>query len=275
MQKHYKTKKHPTSYYKMRGCSNKSMRNHKKRGYLGGNKSLVTGADYNLAYSYNGPVLNNNVLAYTGKGGYKGTTTFSSQPANVNGANPLYPSTGPQQDGYNFLNSMNQQRGGGCGCEMSFMSGGKKSYKHRLACKCSTCRGNNKMNGGGCSTSNNGTPFPNGLVGAPYNNPSNLPGANGVVGGANYYSNNTYNNDISRQMTNVGANPPFLSLKGGRKGRKTRKMRGGSLTNLVGQDLVNLTRQFTHGIGSAYNGLHGYPASPNPLPWKHQLVSKQ
>jgi hypothetical protein len=275
MQKHYKTKKHPSSYYKMRGCSKKSIRNHKKRGhYLGGSNSLVTGADFNLAYSYNGPVLKNDSLAYTGKGGYKGTSTFSSQPANVNGANPLYPNTGPQPDGFNFLNPMNQQRGGGCGCGMPFMSGGG----HRSACKCSTCKGSSKMNGGGCSTSNNGTPFPNGLVGAPYNNPTNLPGANGVVGNANYYANNTYNNDISRQMTNVGANPPFLSLKGGRKGRKgrkTRKMRGGNLTNLLGQDLVNLTRQFTHGIGTAYNGLQGYPASPNPLPWKDQLVSKQ
>lgn len=293
MQKHYKsknkTKKHPKHFYKMRGCSKKSMCSKKHGGGYLGDKSQTVGADLNLAYSYNGPVVRNDALAYTGKGGYRAMNAFSSTPAvlqggestvnsNVNGVNPLYPNTGPPANGYNFLNPVNQQQGGSCGCGMpSLMSGGRKG--HRSHCKCSTCKGNKKykMGGGaGCSTSNNGIPYPNGLVGSPYNNPTNLPGANGIPGDANYYSNNTYNNDVSRQMVNVGANPPFLSLKGGRKGKnKTRKMRGGNLSNFFMQDLVNLGRQFTHGVGTAFNGLNGYPAPQNPLPWKGQLAVKQ
>ena len=300
MQNHYKGKgKNSTKkqkhqkMYKMRGCSSMSRRN-----YLGGSNMSVTaapqksiGADFNLAYPYNGPVARNDALAYNGKGGYKSENALFPEPSNlavvttsnVNGANPLYPNTGPPIGGFNFLNPLNQQRGGGCGCGLPFMSGGSKSnQKHREACKCSSCKLNKKsmMNGGGgCSTSNNGIPYPNGLVGAPFVNSSNLPGANGIPGDANYYSNNTYNNDVSRQMVNVGANPPFLGLKGGSKykkrsshSRKNRKQCGGTLTNFLGQDLINLGRQLTYGAGSAFNALNGYHSSNNPLPWKDQLT---
>jgi len=306
MQKHYrsraKTNKTTTKknkhqrVYKMRGCSKKTSRN-----YLGGNNSQVialqskaVGADYNFAYPYNGPVVRNTALAYTGKGGYKSANPLFPQPSNLavvttsnpNGVNPLYPNTGPPIGGFNFLNPVNQQRGGGCGCGgMPFMSGGASSHhKHRDACKCSTCKMKTKTimmkGGGGCSTGNNGIPYPNGLVGAAYSNPSNLPGANGIPGDANYYSNNTYNNDVSRQMVDVGANPPFLGFplfKGGRRNKhrlsgtkKNTKQRGGFLTS----DLINLGRQIGHGVGTTFNVLNGYRASPNPLPWKDQLVGK-
>jgi hypothetical protein len=297
--------------YKMKGCSNKCMHSKRRHSHLGGNNSAiiagppkVIGADFNLAYPYNGPVVRNNALAYTGKGGYKSENALFPEPSNlavvttsnVNGANPLYPNTGPPFNGFNFLNPVNQQRGGSCGCGgLPFMSGGNvgtSTYnggKHRDGCKCSTCKMNTKSmmsGGGGCTTGNNGIPYPNGLVGAPYVNSSNLPGANGIPGDANYYSNNTYNNDVSRQMIDVGANPPFLGflgLKGGRKhGRrrtntqtkKHRKQRGGTLSNFLGQDLINLGRQLGYGVGSAFNGLNGYPAPVNPLPWKGQLVGK-
>lgn len=305
MQKSYKakskgkntTKKHKhQKIYKMRGCSNKCTRNHRhSRSHLGGaNNSTVIaspakaiGGDFNLAYPYNGPVLHNDALAYTGKGGYKCQNGVFPEPSNlavvttsnVNGANPLYPNTGPPINGFNFLNPVNQQRGGGCGCGLPFMNGGSKknkhknrhSHKHREGCKCSTCKMKMKSmmtGGGGCNTGNNGIPYPNGLVGAPYVNSSNLPGANGIPGDANYYSNNTYNNDVSRQMIDVGANPPFLGFKGGKK------QRGGTLSNFIGQDLINLGRQITYGAGSAFNALNGYPAPTNPLPWKGQLVGK-
>jgi hypothetical protein len=311
MQNHYKGKSKNTtkkqkhqSLYKMRGCSSMSRRN-----YLGGSNGSVIaapqksiGADFNLAYPYNGPVIRNDALAYTGKGGYKGgyksENPLFPQPSNlavvttsnVNGANPLYPNTGPPIGGFNFLNPLNQQRGGGCGCGgLPFMSGGgssKSNQKHREACKCSSCKLNKKsmMNGGGgCSTSNNGIPYPNGLVGAPFINSSNLPGANGISGDANYYSNNTYNNDVSREMVNVGANPPFLGflgLKGGssryrnKNTKKIRKQRGGTFSNFLGQDFINLGRQLGHGVGTAFNALNGYPAQASPLPWKDQLVGK-
>jgi hypothetical protein len=313
MQKHYKGKNKNTtrkqkhqSLYKMRGCSSMSRRN-----YLGGsNGTLIAapqkaiGADFNLAYPYNGPVIRNDALAYTGKGGYKGgyksENALFPEPSNlavvttsnVNGANPLYPNTGPPINGFNFLNPINQQRGGGCGCGgLPFMNGGgrggggsRNKQKHRVACKCSSCKLNKSSmmkGGGGCSTSNNGIPYPNGLVGAPYENSSNLPGANGIGGDANYYSNNTYNNDVSRQMIDVGANPPFLGFKGGSKyksksshSKKTRKQRGGTLSNFLGQDLINLGRQLGYGAGSAFNALNGYPSPVNPLPWKDQLITK-
>lgn len=136
--------------------------------------------------------------------------------------------------------------------------------------------------GGGCNTGNNGIPYPNGLVGKPYVNSSNLPGANGIPGDANYYFDNKYYNDVSRQMINVGANPPFLGFlgfKGGRKHNHTKKkhmkkQHGGTLSNFIGQDLINLGRQFTYGAGSAFNALNGNPAPTNPLPWKGQLVGK-
>ena len=299
---HYKGKSKNTTkkqthqtMYKMKGCSKMSRRN-----YLGGNNTSIiaapqktVGADFSLAYPYNGPVVRNDALAYTGKGGYKSENALFPEPSNLavvttsnaNGANPLYPNSGPPIGGFNFLNPINQQRGGDCGCGLPFMKGGSaSSKKHRSACKCSSCKMDKKtmMNGGGgCSTSNNGIPYPNGLVGSPFDNSSNLPGAKGIPGDANYYSNNTYNNDVSRQMINVGANPPFLGFKGGSKYRqknthskKNRKQHGGTSTNFFGQDLINLGRQFGYGVGSAFNALNGYHYPMSPLPWKDQLVTK-
>jgi len=303
MQKHYTTRKHKhQKFYKMKGCSKVCTLNHKhRRGHLGGNNSTVIatpqralGADFTLAYPYNGRVLPNPALAYTGKGGYRSQNGIFPQPSNlaivttsnVNGANPLYPNTGPPYNGFNFLNPVTQQVGGGCGCGMPFMNGGGSRKKHREHCKCSVCKKKMKTmsGGGGCTTGNNGIPYPNGLVGRPFVNPSNLPGANGIPGDANYYSNNTYNNDVSRQMVDVGANRPFLgfsAFKGGKRNKhkyshtkKNKKQRGGTLSNFLGQDLINLGRQMTYGAGSAFNALNGYSPPTNPLPWKDQLVTK-
>jgi hypothetical protein len=60
------------------------------------------------------------------------------------------------------------------------------------------------------------------------------------------------------------------------KNNKTRrnnfkKQKGGTLSNFMSQDLLNLGRQFQHGVGTAYNGLAGYSAPVSPLPWKGQL----
>ncbi len=274
----------------------------------GGNKCATNFSPSNLAYTGKGGYKcppnttdsNNSNL---------GIVTTS----NVNGVNPLYPNTGPPFNGFNFLNPITNQRGGNCSSScavnMNGMSGGNS---HRNNCRCSTCKMNGgnshksdcncdkctsshksdcncskcNMNGlklitggGGCSTSNGGIPYPDGLVGKPYVNPTNLPGANHIPGDANYYSLNTYINDVSRQMLDIGANRPFLGFfKGGKRikrikksNNKTRKMKGGTLSNFLGQDLINLGRQFTFGVGSAYNALNGYSAPTNPLPWKGQL----
>jgi hypothetical protein len=258
--------------YKMKGCSKT------RKNYLGG-----TSADLNLAYpSNNVATVPNPFLAYTG-----GSSSCSSgltpsnlaYPQNVNGANPALPSTGPPIGGYNWINPQGNQHGGcgcgimngggnknkkaGCGplCSLGFMAGGG----HRRGCKCSACK--SKMNGG------SNMPYPNGLVGKPWTPAiGGWPGVDGIGGDRNYYPNNTYNNDISRQMLDIGANPPYQGVKGGRRTKK-RGQRGGTLSNFLGQDLINLGRQFQYGLGSAYNALAGYPSPVNPMPWKGQLVN--
>lgn len=286
MKNQYKSKSSKQKLYKMKGCSSTRKNRYGGKGTMNlAFQVPALGADFNLAYPYKGPFPPNPALAYTGKGGKSNFFPILENPSyltvktsNENGINPLYPNTGPPPNGFNFLNPLQQQRGGSCGCgAFPFMSGGGKNSKHRQGCKCSTCK-KNMRGGGGCSTSNNGIPYPNGLVGKPFVDPTNLPGAKGIPGDANYYSNNTYNNDVSRQMIDVGANRPFLGyygVKGGKRSRavkKTKKQRGGDFSNFIGQDIINLGRQFTYGLGSAFNTLNGTPGPVNPLPWKGQLT---
>ena len=161
------------------------------------------------------------------------------------------------------------------------------------------------MRGGGI------TSYANGLVGSPWMGNSNTwPGVNGVGGDSNHLGLNTYNNDVSRQMVDIGANYPFNGMLsgGGRRhpkgcgcmkcrskcrgggshgpncncmkcrskgrghGRKHKKtLRGGGL---LPQNLVNVGRNFMHNIGASSNEYNGYDAPPNPMPYKDQLVTK-
>jgi len=261
--------------YKMVGCSKKTRKN-----YLGGS------TDTPLAYTGKQiPTYPNPNLAYTGKGGSSCSLTPSTNiPINTNAANSAYPNTGPVSNGSNTIfNNATQQNGGSCGacslmrggrkglksggmcplCSMGFMAGGSK---HREGCKCSDCkkrRLSGVMKGG-----NPGEPYPNGLVGSSWGSqPAQWPGVNGIPGDRNHYPLNTYSDgDPQTGMVDVGANPPFLNSKGGK-----RKQKGGTLSNFMGQDLINLGRQFQFGLGSAYNALAGYQAPTNPLPWKGQF----
>ncbi len=178
-------------------------------------------------------------LAYTGKEGS----------LNVNAENPAYPNTGPVPSGNLFFTSSNPQKGGTCSTCTSVPVAGNMigGVRHRNECKCSSC----KYRGGGA-----------GLM---------LGGGSGFVGsswtpskpeGGNHYEMNPYNVD---PQTSMLTNPP---LKGGRK----RKQKGGTLSNFMTQDLINLGRQFQFGIGSAYNALAGQTAPVNPLPWKDQMI---
>jgi hypothetical protein len=255
--------------YKMKGCSKKSRKNH-----LGGS---------NLAYPTNNiKTVPNPFLAYTGKGGSSCGNSISANnlaPVNTNGANPANPSTGPLPGGFNFLNSQSKT-GGGCGCGLQ-MGGGcgmgtcpymtQNGGAHRMGCRCSTCKKTQK----GGMMGNNGA-YPDGLVGSPWTpKESGWPGVDGISGDRNYLGYNTYEpNDVSRQMINTQAQPPF-SVGGRRKTRKGRKgLKGGAFSNFLGQDLVNLGRQIQYGVGSAYNGLAGYSSPVNPLPWKGQLPNQ-
>jgi len=269
----------------MKGCAKKTRKNH-----LGGS------TDAPLAYTGHSSPTIPAPLAYTGKGGSScGFSNLGNVQQNTNSANPSLPNTGAPVPpvGTPFLNPSSTQRGGscstctgipvmtggGCGCGMPLMSGGKKrrggcgpwcamgfmvgGTRHRVGCKCRQCK-KRSMKGG-----NPGIPYPDGLVGSPFT-PGKVggwPGVDGVPGDRNYIANNTYDTDVSRQMVDVGANPPFLN--GGK-----RKQRGGTLSNFLGQDLINLGRQFQFGVGSAYNALAGYQAPVNPMPWRDQFPNK-
>jgi len=272
------TSRRSKKLYRMKGCAKKTRKNH-----LGGSP------DAPLAYTGK-PILtqSNPFLAYTGKGGSTcGLSNASSIQQNINAVNPAIPNTGPPitLTGTPIWNQASTQRGGTCGsgcplspstimvggcggcgssmtggcgpmCAMGFMVGGTR---HRVGCKCSKCKKTN-MKGG-----NVGIPYPDGLVGSPFT-PANVngwPGVNGIPGDRNYSAQNMYLQDPQTAMKDVG-NPPF---SGGRK----RKQKGGTLSNLMGQDLINLGRQFQFGVGSAYNALAGYSSPVNPMPWKDQM----
>ena len=256
--------------YKMVGCSKKTRKN-----YLGG--STDTPLAYTGQPSFSLP---NTHLAYTGNGGSScSLTKNTSIPINTNAENPAIPNTGPVSNGTNTIfNSALGQQGGCCGCSgQLIIGGGRRSKKggmcpvcslglmsggakHRKGCKCRKCKG---MKGG--------NPYPNGRVGTPWTSSvDDWPGVGGVPGNSNYYPVNSYKNDVSRQMVDLGANPPYLNIKGG----KTRRQKGGTLSNFLTQDLINLGRQFQFGMGSAYNAIAGYRAPVRPMPWQDQFPSR-
>lgn len=270
-----KTYKKHQKFYKMKGCSKKTRKN-----YLGGSRSISDG-DINLAWpARNVSSVPNPFLAYTGKGGACNDrlTPSLNIPANIGGLNKTYPSTGPiQRDlGTDFLNPGGAQRGGkkrrkgGCGptCMAPLlMLGGKQA--------------GGKQAGGKQTGGNPGIPYPDGRVGGAWSSsPAHWPGVSGIQGDRNYLPINTYKHDISRQIINEGAQPPFLGkptfLRGGRRSRKhrnkhSRTQKGGALSNFMGQDLINLGRQFQFGLGSAYNALAGHAPPVNPSPWRQSL----
>jgi len=193
----------------------------------------------------------------------KNKQIFSGGATDVRLAYPAKEAAG----GFNFLNPQT----GGCNGQCAVIKGGtmmKKAHKKNGTCK--ICQKNMKKGGANL-------PYPNGLLGNAWTSSiSGWPGLDGISMDRNHLGYNTYNNDISRQMRDVGANPPFTYLKGGKKRntnnnnqkRKTKNktQKGGFL----GQDLINVGRQLQYGIGSAYNGIRGYTAPVSPLPWKDQ-----
>lgn len=253
--------------YKMKGCSKTRKYYSRKNRYSGLASNLKGGESCDMNISKN--------------------LAFNSGPnVNINGKNHIYPSSGPEANGFNFLNSQITQ-GGGCNCDLNFFKGGCGSTcpvihggshnvgSHRDGCKCSECK--KMIMTGGSSLSNGGIPYPNGLVGKAWTpNSSSWPGVDNIPGDGNHFTLNKYNNDISRQMIDVGASPPFTIGGGKRKNRKNRsnkRQKGGVMSNLISQDLINLGRQSQFSLGSAYNGLFGYKQPVNPMPWKDQLAN--
>lgn len=245
MKKNHSKKIHQ-KIYRIKGCSN-TRKKRASRKYLGGTSFAYTGQPVHtqsnpyLAYT-GGQTNNKNSNAYpnTGPPRAMNGTIFNSQ-------------SGGTCSACSIAQPLNIMNGGNCGpqCNMGFNVGGKKRRS---------------MSGG-----NHGIRYPNGLVGYKWTpHISDWPGVGNIPGNNNYYPVNHYINDISRQMKSLGANPPFL--KGGSRKRKKRTQKGGVLSNFMGQDLINLGRQFQYGVGNAYNSISGYASPVNPLPWKDQLL---
>lgn len=228
--------------YKMRGCNKKGCNKKTKRRYLGG-------SNMNLAYpSNNVPTVPNPHLAYLGN-----KTDAAA-----------YPNPGPPSGGFNFLNPQNLIKGGGSqngGCNCGLIGGMKGGCGPMCAAPLLLAGGQGMKGGYG----NNGIPYPNGLAGSPWTPAiGGWPGVGGVDGNNNYLALNKLLVDPQTAMVATGAQRPFT-------GGKKKKQKGGTLSNLLSQDLINLGRQFQHGIGSAYNGISGYSSPVNPMPWKGQL----
>ena len=107
-------------------------------------------------------------------------------------------------------------------------------------------------------TGQNGGQMPGPFVGSPWN-ANNWPGMDGIGSNRNYFSAYDTTKDPSYQMSmnDSGYNTKSSMVGGG----------------LVPQDLVNLGRDLTFNVKSAYNALNGYSAPVNPLPYKDQLTS--
>lgn len=152
----------------------------------------------------------------------------------------------------------NNQMGGG-----NLMKGGKrKKTKRKKSCGCGKIpffSGGNQRGGQ--------------MVGAPWS-PSNT----ATWGNTNHFSlnpeiNNPNNPDniIQNRMNNtVPPHSAFSKQTGGKRMKK----RGGGFS-ILPQDLVNLGRNFSFGVGSTYNALLGFPAPVNPLPYKDQMINSK
>jgi hypothetical protein len=136
------------------------------------------------------------------------------------------------------------QNGGNCGCETPMQLGGIASLPT----------------------------IPGPFVGKPWGpEPNQWPGANFIQGDRNY----------NAPMSKVIDNDPALKMQlnqyaigGKRRNRNKSKKRslnkkGGGL---IPQDLVNLGRNFTYNLNSAYNILNGYKPPVDPMPYKGQLT---
>ena len=291
-----KTFKKHQKLYKMKGCSKK---NKSRRRLAGGSNPFM---------AYTGKPLNtqaNPFLAYTGTGGSSLSDNIRLPSAvdvmspnsmsSLYGGNPALPNTGPVSlDKSTIPTNMGSMKYGGssCGsCNSPLMSGGSCGACSNVAMTGGTCASCSSplMTGGscGCNLLTGGkkqkggqTINPQGLVGSPWTSrPSTWPGVDSVDGNRNYLEHNGFKTDPQTALISLGANPPFLfggrkrgsTRRGKRRLTKKRRQKGGTTSNLLSQDLLNLGRQIQYTMGSTYNALNGYSAPTPVLPWQGQL----
>lgn len=213
----------------------------------GGNKWFGGSAGFPKPSATDNISLSKSQSIYPGSAPYLVTGGSNNAPIDLSKA---YPSTIGTPAIQNWLNSQTKKGGSSCGCQsigsMFSMKGGR----------------------------NYGDLVPNGLLGSPWSGSiKDWPGVDGVSMNRNHFPLNTYANDISRQMLNIGANFPFNIKGGGRrkyskKNKKIYKQKGRGL------DLINLGRTLNYNIQDKQNEALGIPPPINPLPWKDQFVQR-
>lgn len=122
----------------------------------------------------------------------------------------------------------------------------------------------------------NASPIPASLIPGPFvgsswgNSVNEWPGMNGIGSDRNYLNSyaKSIGNDpqLKMSMADAGYKTPNSMIGG--KNKKRRSQSGGGL---IPQDLLNLGRNFTFNLHSAYNSLNGYNQPVNPMPYKDQL----
>ena len=159
-------------------------------------------------------------------------------------------------------------------------------HRKKMSRSCSTCRMKMMSQKGGTCDScklgmqNGGTnfyrpapPIPGAFIGSAWDgNVGGWPGVNGIGGDRNYLAQNKYHTDPQTMML-LGGKKRRQNKKGtkSKKGTKGKKNGGG----LIPQDLVNLGRDMTYNMGSAYNSLNGYSQPINPAPYMDQLPTSK
>lgn len=120
-----------------------------------------------------------------------------------------------------------------------------------------------------CSVMQGGSVSP--FIGAPWSVTNDESQSTG-----NYYSQNLYKSADPQTMMKlkggqvIGGQVIGGQVIGGQKSRR-RSLKGGSLTNFLPSDLVNLGRDFTYNVNSAYSSLTGAPQPVNPSPVEGHL----
>jgi|LakMenEpi03Aug12_release.lakeMendotaPanAssembly.Ray.scaffolds.fasta_scaffold34916_5 hypothetical protein len=186
-----------------------------------------------------------------------------------------------------FLSHHGGQGCGSTGCPISPLSFSKMNafsdnYKPPVfqSGGCDNCiRGGTSMKDGTSMKGGNSfykpaPPMPGPLVGSAwaYNK---LPGMDGIGGNRNYLSPVNVGKDPALQMTMNGSGYKTMnSMVGGiRRGRRQKTVKNMQSGGLIPQDLVNLGRNFSFNLSSAYNALNGQSAPTDPLPYRDQLTN--
>lgn len=124
------------------------------------------------------------------------------------------------------------------------------------------------LTGGNCTTCLNGGSTANALIGAPWSatNSETQPSSN-------HYAQNMYDKADPQLMMQVrgGKRRGVKGSRGQVRKSKRRGLNGGALMDLVPSDLVNLGRDVTYNVGSAYSSLTGATQPVNPNVTEQQL----